>query len=96
MAIVTRCAVVCILWTWVSAPLSAQTTGTLLGRVTDPTDAVVPGATVEVQNVGTGLVRTGVTDLLGTVLDSRAAGGDLPGHSGITGVQEGCPDGHRR
>ena len=39
--------------------LSAQTfRGTILGTVTDPSGAVVAGATVTVKNVGTGLERT--------------------------------------
>ena len=41
-----------------AAPLSAQVvTGALVGRVTDNTGAVIPGATVQVQNVETGLSR---------------------------------------
>ena len=41
-----------------AAPLSAQVvTGAISGRVTDNTGAVIPGATVQVQNVETGLSR---------------------------------------
>ncbi|HUG53568.1 MAG TPA: carboxypeptidase-like regulatory domain-containing protein, partial [Vicinamibacteria bacterium] len=36
----------------------AQATGTISGAVTDPTGAVLPGATVEARNEGTGQVRT--------------------------------------
>jgi Carboxypeptidase regulatory-like domain/TonB-dependent Receptor Plug Domain len=94
MSLLTRCAVVCALWMFGSAALSAQTTGTLVGRVTDPSGAVVPGATVEAENVGTGLVRTGVTDTLGTYLmPGLPLGGykltvDLPGFKKIirTGI----------
>src|SRR5450756_1052677 len=35
--------------------------GTILGTVTDPSGAVVAGATVKVRNVATGLERTTVT-----------------------------------
>ena len=36
----------------------AQTTATLQGTVTDPGDAAVPGATVEIRDVATGVVRS--------------------------------------
>ena len=57
-----------MLWTGSCLTLSAQTTGAIGGQVSDPTGAAVPNATVEVENVGTGLVRTGVTETLGTYL----------------------------
>ena len=45
-----------------SAMLVAQTfRGTILGTVTDPSGAVVGGATVKVRNVGTGIERTATT-----------------------------------
>ena len=47
--------------------LSAQTfRGTILGTVTDPSGAVVPGAKVTVKNVGTGLERTTETSADGS------------------------------
>ncbi len=47
--------------------LSAQTiTGTISGDVTDGTGAVVPGATVTVQNIGTGDTRTATTTSTGS------------------------------
>jgi hypothetical protein len=66
MLVVARSLIVCLLMACASASLFAQTTATLVGRVTDPSEAVVPGATVEARNVGTGLSRTAVTDTLGT------------------------------
>src|SRR5580692_9033721 len=50
----------------IAAPAWAQTQlGTLFGTVTDTSGAVVPGADVSVENVGTGLKRDGRTDKTG-------------------------------
>ena len=50
-----------------SANLLGQTfRGTILGTVTDPSGAVVAGATVAVKNLGTGLVRTTETSADGS------------------------------
>jgi outer membrane receptor protein involved in Fe transport len=46
---------------WHAAPASAQTHFDLAGTVTDNTGAVVPGVTVTLRNIDTGLVRTSVT-----------------------------------
>jgi len=60
------------LWLFVTAALPvlpgarAQTTkGSILGRVTDPSGAVIPGATVELKNQGTGAATTATTDTRG-------------------------------
>ena len=47
---------------WNSAPAAAQTHFDLAGTVTDNSGAVVPGATVTLRNIDTGLVRVSVTD----------------------------------
>ncbi|HEY3160508.1 MAG TPA: carboxypeptidase regulatory-like domain-containing protein [Vicinamibacterales bacterium] len=39
-----------------------QTTGTITGRVIDPQETAVPGATITATNTATGLVRTDVSD----------------------------------
>ena len=50
-----------------TASLSAQTfRGTILGTVTDPSGAVLPGAKVTVKNTGTGLERTTETSADGS------------------------------
>src|SRR5580704_18459257 len=50
----------------IAAPAWAQTQlGTLFGTVTDTSGAVVPGAEVSVENIGTGLKRDGHTDKTG-------------------------------
>src|SRR2546423_15557807 len=56
------CALICL----VVLPAHAQTfRGTILGTVTDPNGAVVPGTKITAKNVGTGLVRETVTDTEG-------------------------------
>ena len=51
-----------------AAAFSQAVTGAILGRVTDTTGAVVPGATVQIQNVETGFSRTEQTDSGGRYL----------------------------
>jgi hypothetical protein len=66
--------------------LSAQTfRGTILGTVTDPSGAVVPGAKVTVKNTGTGLERSTETSA-----DGSYALPELPiGTYSVTVVQQG-------
>src|SRR5215469_10009663 len=47
-----------------AAALHAQSanTGTLIGTATDPSGAVVPGASVELKEVSTGISRSAVTN----------------------------------
>lgn len=50
-------------------PTSAQVLyGSLTGNVSDPKEAVIPGAKVEVSNVGTGVTKTVMTDDRGSFL----------------------------
>ena len=56
LAIVTLCMVA------IASVAYAQATGTFNGRVLDQGDAVLPGVTVTATNVGTGVVRTTVTN----------------------------------
>ena len=49
-----------IAFSWVLTGSAQSTTGTILGTVKDQSDAVLPGATVKVTNVDTGIVRTTV------------------------------------
>src|SRR3974377_1094561 len=44
---------------------AATFSGTILGPVTDPSGAVVPGATVKAKNAATGLERTALTSAEG-------------------------------
>src|SRR3989442_7900448 len=52
-------------WLWVTQPLRADVTGAILGVVTDPTGAAVPGATVTLRNADTGLNRAATTGTTG-------------------------------
>ncbi len=49
----------------IGVPLYAQVSAAISGRVTDPSGAVVPGATVTVKSLETGASRTVTTDGLG-------------------------------
>jgi Carboxypeptidase regulatory-like domain/TonB-dependent Receptor Plug Domain len=59
---------VAALFALTAAPLMAQssTTGGLTGTVTDPSGAVISGATVTATNIGTGQARTVTTDANGS------------------------------
>ncbi|HEY3129271.1 MAG TPA: TonB-dependent receptor [Acidobacteriota bacterium] len=65
--------------------LAQVTSGTILGTVSDPSGAVIPGATVTARNLDTGLVRNVLTDNAGNyVLANLPIGNytvkvDLPG-----------------
>ncbi|PYR04282.1 MAG: hypothetical protein DMG00_23980 [Acidobacteria bacterium] len=72
-------------------PVAAQAvTGTILGSVTDTTGAAVPGATVTLTNLGTGLTRTVVTDSVGEYTAPSLPTGkyrlvsELPGFKTVT------------
>src|SRR5262245_22115751 len=52
---------VCLLTFALVPAADAQTTATIAGTVTDPNGGVLPGVTVTVTNVGTSLVRTGIS-----------------------------------
>jgi hypothetical protein len=57
-------------------PVCAQKiTGTISGVVTDPSGAVIPGATVAITNVATGLVRSAVTNDMGEYIAPDLANG---------------------
>src|SRR5437870_13887195 len=51
-----------------ASAVGQQETGQITGRVVDPQDRVVPGATVPVKSVGTGAERTATADDQGMYL----------------------------
>ena len=51
-----------------NAPISAQSTASLQGTVTDPSGALVAGAKIKVRNQGTGVERVTETDGSGSYL----------------------------
>src|SRR5437660_1201439 len=47
------------------APVRAQSTATLQGTITDSQNAVMPGVSIAIRNMATGLERTAATDAAG-------------------------------
>src|SRR3954447_22835155 len=75
----------------VSLPIAAQEArGTLLGRVTDSTDALILGAKVDLQNVDTGVRFTSLTNHTGDYIFPMLVPGtylvkvEHPGFKGYT------------
>ena len=71
-----------------SGSLWAQiTTGTISGTVKDSTGAVLPGATVEIQNVETGITRTVSTDSRGYYTAPNLSLGQYAVTASLSGFQ---------
>ena len=62
-----------------------NTTGSITGRLTDPTGAVIAGAKITVRNLGTGEIRTLTTDASGDFTATLL----LPGHYSVTAEHTG-------
>src|SRR5262245_15168880 len=60
--------VVLILWAMFSSTATAQTTGTIHGRISDQSGAGVPEANVTAENTATGLVSKAVSNSEGSYL----------------------------
>ena len=65
MVATCRAAAVLLCLSLTSVASAQITTGDIVGRVTDESGAVLPGATVTVDNVGTHEIRTTVTSATG-------------------------------
>src|SRR5262249_25466987 len=71
-----------------AAPAAAQSTATLQGTLTDTQNAVMPGVSITVRNVATGLERSAVTDSAGEYVAASLA----PGHYEVVAHLEGFQD----
>ena len=68
-----------------STGFAQTTTGTILGTVTDQAEAIVPGATVTVKNIETGVTRSITTDEAGRYRVAAL----LPGKYEVKAEREG-------
>src|SRR6266571_4883159 len=79
----------CIAILVICSVLSAQATTSIRGTVLDPTGALVPGASVTLENLGTAAVRRSVTDNVGSYQFPQVSPGtyrvraELPGFTTI-------------
>ena len=73
-----------------------QTTGTITGRVLDPQNAAIPGATVTAKSPSTGFVRTVVSDTEGVYRLSALPVGLYDLTAELSGFWHRRPQGHRR
>src|SRR5258708_4876868 len=62
---VTQCAAAMILTLLICCDVSAQTTGSIVGKATDPSGAVVPGAVFQATNQATNFSREATSDASG-------------------------------
>ncbi len=61
----TQCAAAMILTLLICCDVSAQTTGSIVGKATDPSGAVVPGAIIQATNQATNFSREATSDASG-------------------------------
>ncbi|HTR39922.1 MAG TPA: TonB-dependent receptor [Bryobacteraceae bacterium] len=72
-----------------SSRLSAQgSTASILGTVTDTSGAVIPNATIEVKNLGTGQTQQAPTDTAGRYTIANLPIGDYQAEASATGFQK--------
>jgi hypothetical protein len=82
---VLTCLVAAFLFTAPSSFAQAAGTGTISGTITDPSNAAIAGASVDVLDVDTGIVRTIQTDDSGLYSATFLQ----PGHYQVTATKEG-------
>jgi hypothetical protein len=75
-----------------ATPLRAQSTGAIQGNIVDAQGAVVPGVTVTVRNVATGVERTTVSDAGGDYLTPSLAPGLYRIETRLTGFGDQSRD----
>jgi hypothetical protein len=71
-----------------SAAVSAQTTATIVGTVTDPTGAVVPGVSITVVSKDTGLTRKATTNQAGSYVATFLPVGQYSVSAEVTGFKK--------
>ncbi len=71
----------------IEATPAQVTTGTILGTVRDETDAILPGATVTIKNLDTGISRTAVTDEQGRYQATHLSLGNYEVSASLGGFQ---------
>src|SRR5436190_5209867 len=71
-----------------SAAVSAQTTATIVGTVTDPTGAVVPGVSITVTSKDTGLTRKATTNQAGSYVATFLPVGQYSVTAEVTGFKK--------
>ena len=87
----TRYFAVFIVAIFVTAMAVGQTSeGRILGTVSDPTGAVIPGAKISITNIKTEMTRQLVTTSDGTYVAPNLEPGMLHGHGRGARLQEGC------
>ena len=67
--------------------LAQISSGTILGAVSDSTGAVVPGATITIRNLATGISRTLITDAAGRYVAPEVALGSYEVTAEASGFQ---------
>ena len=77
-----------MLWLLPASASAQALYGTVTGTVTDDSGAAIPGATVTVQNEGTGLTFDTVTDETGTYTVRNVAGGIYTMKASLQGFKE--------
>src|SRR5580765_429650 len=71
-----------------ATPAWAQSTGAIQGNITDAQGSVVPGTTVTVRNVETGVERSVVSDASGDYLAPSLAPGPYRLEASLSGFQD--------
>jgi carboxypeptidase family protein/TonB-dependent receptor-like protein len=75
-----------------ATPAWAQSTGAVQGNITDAQGSVVPGTTVTVRNVATGVERSVVSDAAGDYLAASLAPGPYRVEARLSGFQDQMRD----
>ncbi len=83
-----------LLMSWLGGTLAAQlTTGTILGTVKDESGAVLPGASIRITNVETGIPRSAVSGSKGEYRVSNIPPGNYRVEAELAGFQTGVRTG---